>query len=113
MPGAILSGMAVAAPVAAYTATAQTDYGLSSIMRFGVMPAFLLSGTFFPVDQLPVALGVVARVLPLWHGVVLCRSFSLGRAELLGSLGHVAYLALWIAAGTVLTVFCFRRRLVT
>jgi lipooligosaccharide transport system permease protein len=113
IPAAVLTGMAFAAPIAAYTASVRNEYALSTLLRFGILPSFLLSGTFFPLDQLPTWLQVVAHVLPLWHGVTLCRSLALGTAGVLPSLGHAAYLVLWIAAGTTLAVVRFRRKLVT
>jgi lipooligosaccharide transport system permease protein len=73
---------------------------------------FLFSGTFFPVSQLPAFLRAVAYVTPLWHGVDLARHLALGRASLLGSVGHVAYLAAWIVAGTAVARITYRRRLV-
>jgi lipooligosaccharide transport system permease protein len=112
IPAGLLTGMAFAAPTAAYAVTLERDSGLSALFRFGVIPMFLFSGTFFPVSQLPAALRPVAYVTPLWHGVDLCRHLALGRASLLGSLAHVAYLALWIAAGTAIASFTYRRRLV-
>lgn len=60
VPAAVLTGAAFAAPIAAYTATLTTDAGLSALLRFGVVPMFLFSGTFFPVAQLPAALRPVA-----------------------------------------------------
>ncbi|HEX8582031.1 MAG TPA: ABC transporter permease [Acidimicrobiales bacterium] len=112
VPAAVLVGAAHAAAMAAFVASAQNEYGLSSVFRFAIMPMFLFSGTFFPVDQLPSWLRPVAWATPLWHGVELCRSLALGIGSVAGNLGHVAYLCLWIAAGTVLTVRRFERRLV-
>src|SRR5688572_7249838 len=51
IPAAVLTGLAYAAPGAAYTATLQDETGLSSIMRFVIVPMFLFSGTFFPISQ--------------------------------------------------------------
>jgi lipooligosaccharide transport system permease protein len=112
LPAATLTGLAFAAPTAAYAATLERDTGLSALFRFGVVPMFLFSGTFFPVSQLPAAIRPVAYLTPLWHGVDLCRHLALGRASLLGSLGHVAYLLVWIVAGTYLALFTYRRRMV-
>jgi len=83
------------------------------LFRFGIMPMFLFSGTFFPVSQLPAALRIVAYITPLWHGVDLCRHLALGKATLLGSLGHVAYLLLWFGGGCAVALSTYRRRLVT
>ena len=62
---------------------------------------------------LPAALRPVAYATPLWHGVDLCRTLALGRATLGRSLLHVAYLAVWVAAGVVAGVSTYRRRLVS
>src|SRR5437763_16296169 len=109
IPVGLLTGLAFAAPVAGYAVTLERDSGLTALFRFGVIPMFLFSGTFFPVSQLPAALRVLAYITPLWHGVDLCRTLALGDASLLRSLGHVAYLALWFAAGYVIALRTYRR----
>ena len=68
LPAAVLGGVTIAAPVAAYTVTLDNDLPLAALLRFGIMPMFLFSGTFFPISQLPWWLEVLAWVLPLWHG---------------------------------------------
>jgi lipooligosaccharide transport system permease protein len=90
--GAILTGLALATPVYAFSAGARSEQGFALIYRLGVMPMFLFSGAFFPVENLPEALEWVAMVTPLWHGVELCRMSSLGQWDSLAML-HVAYLA--------------------
>jgi lipooligosaccharide transport system permease protein len=113
LPVGVLTGLAFAAPIAAYAVTLERDGGLSALFRFGIIPMFLFSGTFFPVSQLPAALRPVAYITPLWHGVDLSRHLALGRASFLGSLAHVAYLLLWAAVGTAIATVTYRRRLVT
>jgi lipooligosaccharide transport system permease protein len=112
VPAAVLTGVAFAAPGAAFTATLENESRLAAMMRFVIVPMFLFSGTFFSVEQLPNWLEVVAYVTPLWHGVALCRSLSLGTATFAGSALHVGYLALWTVAGTLAAVHTFRKRLV-
>jgi len=112
LPAAVLTGLAFASPICAFSVTLERDSGLTALFRFGIIPMFLFSGTFFPVSQLPAALRPVAYITPLWHGVDLCRQLALGRASFLGSLGHVAYLGAWIAAGAVIANTTYRRRLV-
>jgi lipooligosaccharide transport system permease protein len=72
---------------------------------------FLFSGTFFPVTQLPRALEWVAYATPLWHGVNLCRSLTLGTAEWGLSIVHVVYLAAWGATGLAFALHTYRQRL--
>jgi len=111
IPVAALTGLAFACPASAWSATRERDDSFSNIQRFGVLPLFLFSGAFFPISQLPVAVRPLAYVLPLWHGVVLCRALALGHAGLAASIGHVVVLAGYTGIGTVLAVWAFRRRL--
>jgi lipooligosaccharide transport system permease protein len=113
VPVAMLLGLAHAAPVSAFSAWLERDEGFNALFRFGVMPMFLFSGTFFPVTRLPHGIRELAYATPLWHGVDLMRGLTLGTAELLPSLGHVGYMALWIAVGLYLAKRTFTRRLVT
>jgi lipooligosaccharide transport system permease protein len=112
VPGAVLTGMAMSAPICAWAATRENDYAMATVWRFGIMPMFLFSGTFFPVSQLPSAIRPIAYVTPLWHGVDLCRSLSLGTVDLGSAAVHVAYLGLLFAAGCAASCITFRRRLV-
>jgi lipooligosaccharide transport system permease protein len=81
------------------------------IYRFGMIPMFLFSGTFFPVSQLPSWLRPLAYLTPLWHGVVLCRALSLGVATAGTALGHIGYLAALASVGIVAGNRAYRRRL--
>jgi lipooligosaccharide transport system permease protein len=111
VPAAALTGLAFAAPLTAFTATREGDASFPMIMRFGVVPLFLFSGAFFPLDQLPAALRVVAWFTPLWHGVDLCRSLTLGTVEAGPALLHVAVLLAFVAAGLLWGARSFSRRL--
>ena len=113
IPAAVLTGAAWVPGMFGYAATLETDSGFALVFRFLVMPMFLFSGTFFPISQLPGWLEWVAVLTPLWHGVELCRDFALGTPELLPSLGHVAYLSLWVVVGFWWAMRTFTRRLVS
>jgi lipooligosaccharide transport system permease protein len=112
VPAALLTGLAFAAPIAAYSATQRDTNGFNALFRFGVIPLFLFSGTFFPIEQLPDLLQVIARLTPLWHGVDLCRSLALGTAEPVQTAIHVVYLGTMTAVGVAAALVTFRRRLV-
>ncbi len=112
VPAALLTGLAFAAPIAAYSATQRDTNGFNALFRFGVIPLFLFSGTFFPIEQLPGILQPVAYVTPLWHGVDLCRSLALGTVDPVLALVHVAYLGTMTALGVAAAFVAFRRRLV-
>jgi lipooligosaccharide transport system permease protein len=111
MPAAVLTGLAYAAAITAFSATQETDSAFPLIMRLGVIPSYLFSGTFFPVEQLPRGLEAVAKVTPLWHGVDLCRDLSLGQAGLVESVVHVVYLAVCSALALAWGRRTFERRL--
>jgi lipooligosaccharide transport system permease protein len=114
LPVAVLTGLAFAAPVEAWAITVTKDTSFALVFRFGMIPLFLFSGTFFPVTQLPAWIRPLAYATPLWHGVALCRSLSLGQVGQ-GNLGtallHVGYLALLAGASIAVGNRTYRRRL--
>src|ERR687896_578683 len=110
-PAAVLTGMALAAPIAAFAITQDRDLGFAALSRFVIVPMFLFSGTVFPIEELPRALELIAYVTPLWHGVDLARELSLGEAAVGSALLHTGYLCLWVLAGTAVARVTFRRRL--
>jgi lipooligosaccharide transport system permease protein len=112
LPAAVLTGMAFAAPMAAFSATLEKDTAFSTVYRFVVIPLFLFSGTFFPISQLPHALQYLAYATPLFHGVALCRDLTLGQGHPWVDLGHAAYLGAWVGVGYLLCRRTFARRLV-
>ena len=110
-PAATLTGLAFAAPIAAWAVTMTSESNFAYLFRFGMMPLMLFSGTFFPLSQLPGWLRALAYATPLWHGVDLCRMLSLGDPDLPMALVHVAYLAALTALGIWAGVRTYRRRL--
>jgi lipooligosaccharide transport system permease protein len=110
-PAATLTGLAFAAPIAAWAMTLKTETSFAYLFRFGMMPLMLFSGTFFPLSQLPGWLRVLAYATPLWHGVDLCRMLSLGDVDLPRALIHVAYLTALSALGIWAGTRTYRRRL--
>jgi lipooligosaccharide transport system permease protein len=112
-PAAVLTGLAFAAPVAAWAVLVKVETSFTYVFRFALMPLMLFSGTFFPLSQLPAGLRALAEALPLWHGVALCRAFSLGTAagDPLGMLGHATYLVALAAIGIWAGARTYRKRL--
>jgi lipooligosaccharide transport system permease protein len=101
LPAAVLTGMAFAAPIVAFSATQRTPEKFNAVFRFGITPLFLFSGTFFPLSNLPAALQPIAWISPLWHGVELSRGLALGTITQSPGLAlvHVAVLAAVLGAG--------------
>jgi lipooligosaccharide transport system permease protein len=112
VPVAALTGLAFGAPVLAYSATQKGDNGFNALNRFVVLPLFLLSGSFFPLAQLPVGLQGVAWALPITHGVELCRELFLGRAGGVAPLAHLVVLLAYAAGGALAARWTLTRRLV-
>ena len=82
IPVASLAGLAFGLPLMAYAASIKEDKGqFAMVMRFIVMPLFLFSGTFFPLDTLPLAVRWIGWISPIWHGTELGRVFTYGYQE--------------------------------
>jgi lipooligosaccharide transport system permease protein len=111
LPAATLTGLAFAAPIAAWAVTRQQEASFNYVFRFAVIPLMLFSATFFPLSQLPGWLRPVAYATPLWHGVALCRGLSLGTLSPGAAAVHVAYLAALTAIGLWLGGRSYTRRL--
>jgi len=114
IPAAVLTGMAFATPLMAFTATQRKPDRFAAIFRFGVTPLFLFSGTFYPVESLPSFLQPLAWLSPLWHGVDLCRGLMLGTIgeNLPLALIHVGVLLAFTVVGALLAFRTFENRLV-
>ena len=113
VPVGVLTGLAFAAPIAAFSATQTNDTGFTTIYRFALIPLFLFSGTFYPVSFLPGWLHPVAEATPLYHGVALCRALTEGRVDAGSAVVHLAYLAALTVIGFALATRTYRRRLIT
>jgi lipooligosaccharide transport system permease protein len=110
VPASVLGAMAFSAPLTAFAATQDNDVPFALIMRLGILPLFLFSGTFFPVNQLPGWLQPLALLSPLYHAVELCRSATTGRAAW-ADLAHIAVLLGCVAAGAWWGSRTFTRKL--
>jgi lipooligosaccharide transport system permease protein len=104
-PAALLVGFAFGAVGMAATSFMKTwqDFDLIQLV---ILPLFLFSATFYPIETYPEALQLVVRLTPLYQGVDLIRSLTVGEIGPV-LLVHVAYLAVMGAAG----LFVVSRRL--
>jgi len=110
---ATLTGMAIGVLISTYTSTIEEDRGqMAMLQRFGIMPLFLFSGTFFPLEQLPVWLQPLGWASPLWHGTELGRVLTYGATEPIWlTVTHVGYLTTLLVVGLWATRKHFVRRL--
>jgi lipooligosaccharide transport system permease protein len=111
IPAAVLTGLAFALPITAWSSTRQSGAPFPSVIRFVLLPMFLFGGAFFPIDQLPDWIQPVAYVTPLWHGIELCRSAVIADVEPTAPLVHVAVLVAYAAVGWWACTVTFTRRL--
>jgi len=75
-----------------------------------ITPMAMLSGVFFPLEQLPVPLRIAAEVLPLAHAVELVRPLTFGALPV-NVLLHVTVLLAYAVAGFYAATVLLRRRL--
>lgn len=101
IPAALLIGFAFGAVGMAATSFMKTWQEFDLVQLF-VLPMFLFSGTFFPLEAYPDALRIVVQLTPLYHGVDLIRSLSVGAISP-GLLVHVAYLLVMGVVGLAIT----------
>jgi lipooligosaccharide transport system permease protein len=114
-PG-VLTGVAFTTAITAWTLNQEDDRSLSTLFRFGIVPLFLFSGTFFPITELPNWLEPVAFVTPLFHGVELVRKVALpevgpGVVTDTSPWIHLLYLLVMAALGVYLSIKALDRRL--
>jgi len=109
LPVAFLVGLAFAAVGLIMTVLAKNWDFFSFYMTLIMTPMTMISGVFFPAEQLPAPVLAVARLLPLYHGVELVRPLVAGRLPG-GIVLHVAVLLGYAGAGTALAIMFARRR---
>ncbi|HEX7738598.1 MAG TPA: ABC transporter permease [Marmoricola sp.] len=108
-----LLGLAFAAPVYAISAWASSEAVMTMMFRLVMLPLFLFSGAFFPIENLGSVLEWVARITPLWQGVDLTRMVALGHVDASRAVIHVVYLIVLAAIGLRYAVRALEMRLVS
>jgi lipooligosaccharide transport system permease protein len=105
IPAALLIGFAFGAVGMAATSFMKTwqDFDLIQLV---ILPLFLFSATFYPIETYPDAIRVIVQLTPLYQGVDLIRSLTVGAVSPI-LLFHVAYLLVMGFAG----LFVVSRRL--
>jgi lipooligosaccharide transport system permease protein len=111
IPAAGLCAAAFCSLLGAYSVGRDSDTSFPAILRLGIVPLMLFSGTFFPVDQLPGWLRPAVWASPLWHGVELARAATSGRFEPVAIVVHIVALVAVILVGATWGVRSFAKRL--
>ncbi len=110
---ACLGGLAIGLPLMAYAATLTRDAGqFALVQRFVIMPLFLFSATFYPLEVLPVGLRWIGWMSPQWHAAQLGRiaSYGMENPAWLTAV-HVGFLLGLACLGWVLVRRIYTRRL--
>ncbi|TMG76013.1 MAG: nodulation protein NodJ, partial [Betaproteobacteria bacterium] len=98
LPVAFLVGIAFAAIGLIMTVLAKNWDFFSFYMTLIMTPMTMISGVFFPAEQLPRPVLGVAQALPLYHGIELVRPLVAGAWPTHAPL-HIAVLLAYAAAG--------------
>ncbi|THF65128.1 ABC transporter permease [Pseudothauera rhizosphaerae] len=110
LPLIFLAGLSFAALGLVMTALAPSyDFFMYYFTLF-VTPMTLLSGVFFPLEQLPPALRLATDLLPLTHAVLIARPLLLGEVPHAVA-AHLAVLAAYGIGAFWLALALLRRRL--
>lgn len=110
IPVVVLIGLTFAALGLSVNALASGYDFFSYYMTLFLTPMTMLSGVFFPAEQLPAAILTLAQALPLYHGVELVRALLGGTIPGDAPL-HLAVLAAYALAAFYLATVLTRRRL--
>jgi lipooligosaccharide transport system permease protein len=108
----LLIGLAFATPVYALSAGLRDESSFALVFRLGLIPLFLFSGAFFPIQNLNPVMEALARVTPLWHAVDLTRMLTLGEVDWPLAAIHVTYLAVLALVGWLWAVRRLTRRMI-
>jgi lipooligosaccharide transport system permease protein len=112
LPLAFLIGLTFAGLGLIMTAMAKSYDFFMYWFTLVLTPMMLVSGVFYPLQNMPGWLQVVAHVLPLTHAIELGRPLLLGRWPD-DVLLHVAVLVGYAIAGYLIAMRLFRRRLMS
>lgn len=73
------AGFGFSAVMLAFSASIQDDDGVFALVgRFVITPMFMFSGTFYPIDSMPLYIRWIGWISPQWHATNLGRALSYG-----------------------------------
>jgi lipooligosaccharide transport system permease protein len=110
LPATVLIGFAFGA-VGMATTTFMRSWQDFEYVQLAILPMFLFSTTFYPLDVYPAGLRVVVQLTPLYHGIELLRALTTGVGVGWGLLGHAAYFVAMAAIGVVVSARRLQRLL--
>ena len=109
VPAAILLGFAFGAAGLAAVTFMRSWVDLDMV-NLALLPLFLFSATFYPLEVYPRWLQLLTHLSPLYHGVELVRSLTLGTVRP-ALLGHAAVLVVMTLVGAAIAARRLHRQL--
>jgi lipooligosaccharide transport system permease protein len=109
LPAAFMVGLAFSSVGLIMCVLARNWDFFSYYMTLIMTPMMMISGVFFPAEQLPAWLSGVAKALPLYHGVEIVRPLVAGRLPE-DVMIHIAVLLAYAVVGYVVAIHFARRR---
>ena len=106
-----LIGASMAMAGLIFTALVTNIDRFTYLFNFIVVPMFLFSGIFFPIERLPDAAQTIAWLTPLHHGVEMSRALVL-TGDVATAASHAAWLVVFTAVLFPAAIELVRRRLV-
>jgi ABC-2 type transport system permease protein len=95
-----------------FSVTAKSQLGASQLaLLVTLLPTFLLSGFIFPIDQMPVVVQWITRILPARYYVFILRNVFLKGTPVQLMAGQVAALAIIAGVLILLATRAFQKRL--
>ena len=109
----MVAALAFGAAMLAVTVRIENDDALFAIIgRFVIAPMFLFSGTFYPLDQMPIYLQWIGWISPMWHSTQIGRFLSYGMTlEAWQLVMHAGFLISLYVVGMLLAYPKFESRL--
>jgi lipooligosaccharide transport system permease protein len=110
-PAAVLAAAAFSAMAICLTTFARKVQDFDMVMGLLVIPMFLFSGIFVPIERFPALVQWVMRATPLYHAVALLRQLTTGAVDA-AIAWHVAYLVATGAAAFTVAMYRLERALI-
>jgi lipooligosaccharide transport system permease protein len=111
IPFSIVPNVMFSAISLCYTAVAKSISSLNYFFATYITPQFWLSGAFFPLDEMPGWVEVIAWFTPAYHVVAIYRALSTGDVET-SILVNVAWILVVGIGAYILALALMRRRLI-
>jgi lipooligosaccharide transport system permease protein len=110
-PAAVLVAASFSAMALCLTTIARKIQDFDMVMGLLVMPMFLFSGIFVPVERFPVVVQWIMRATPLYHAVSLLRQLTTGQVAP-SIAGHLGYLVIGGAIAFTAAMYRLERALI-